>query len=56
MSLTREELIAAEQVTLCGFCRDQHFRAYPNQPGYSCNKIPCQCWCTDRDDKPLEVD
>jgi hypothetical protein len=41
---------------ICDFCHDNHFRAYPNQPGYSCNKIPCQCWCGDRDDKPLEVD
>jgi len=54
--LARPKLSGFASVSLCDFCRDAHFRSSPIERSNACLKIPCQCWCGDRDDKPLEVD
>jgi hypothetical protein len=38
-------VFAAIKVLFCDWCADLHFRAYPEQPGSSCNHPECGCWC-----------
>lgn len=45
LHVTWEEGEAGRGRRLCGYCRNMHARAYPEQPGTPCYSKGCGCWC-----------